>query len=81
MASARTEIPYRSQYASAELAGEIVAGRLALIDDPRWREAGAIDREEYVRWAVSAERHWGTVKLAVFPDDDTYFKMVSHPSR
>ncbi len=51
MAPARTEIPYRSQYASAELAGEIVAGRLALIDDPRWREAGAIDREEYVRWA------------------------------
>ena len=51
MAPARTEIPYRSQYASAALAGEIVAGRLALADDPRWREAGALDREEYVRWA------------------------------
>jgi len=51
VAPARTEIPYRSQYASAALAGEIVAGRLALADDPRWREAGALDREEYVRWA------------------------------
>jgi hypothetical protein len=51
VAPARTDIPYRSQYASPELAGEIVAGRLALVDDPRWREAGALDREEYVRWA------------------------------
>ncbi|MGA2006578.1 MAG: hypothetical protein ABSH27_03345, partial [Solirubrobacteraceae bacterium] len=51
MARARTEIPYRSQYASTELAGEFVSGRLALADDPRWRAAGALDREEYVRWA------------------------------
>jgi hypothetical protein len=51
VALARTEIPYRSQYASAGQAAEIVSGRLALIDDARWREAGALDREEYVRWA------------------------------
>jgi len=48
---ARTEIPYRSQYASPELASEFVAGRRALADDPRWRATGALDREEYVRWA------------------------------
>jgi hypothetical protein len=42
-------------------------------NQPKYSEPGT--------WAVSAERHWGTVKLAVFPDDDTYFKMVSHPSR
>ena len=51
MALARTEIPYRSQYASPELAGEIAAGRVTLEQDPRWREAGARDRQEYVRWA------------------------------
>ncbi len=51
MALARNEIPYRSQYASPELVSEFIAGRLAIADDPLWREAGALDREEYVRWA------------------------------
>jgi hypothetical protein len=51
VALARTEIPYRSQYASPELVAEFVAGRLPLADDPRWQESGALDREEYVRWA------------------------------
>ena len=51
VALARTEIPYRSQYASPELAGEIGRGVVTLEQDPRWREAGARDREEYVRWA------------------------------
>ncbi len=27
-------------------------------------------------WSVSAENHWGTVVLAVFPDADINFKMV-----
>jgi hypothetical protein len=51
VALARTEIPYRSQYASPELASEFIAGRLALAADPSWRAAGALDREDYVRWA------------------------------
>jgi hypothetical protein len=51
VALARTEIPYRSQYASPELAGEILAGRTAIEEDPRWREAGATSLQEYVRWA------------------------------
>jgi hypothetical protein len=53
MASTRSNIPYRSQYASPELIGEMVAGRVAVAEDPRWRETGAADREEYVRWARS----------------------------
>lgn len=32
-------------------------------------------------WAVSAEHHWGTITLTIFPDADIYFKMVSHPPR
>jgi hypothetical protein len=51
MALPRTEIPYRSQYASPELAAQLAAGRIALEQDPRWREAGAGDPAEYVRWA------------------------------
>ena len=49
----RSTIPYRSQYASPELIGEIAAGRIAVAEDPRWRESGAGDLEEYVRWARS----------------------------
>jgi hypothetical protein len=51
VALARTETPYRSQYASPELAGEILAGRIGIDEDPRWRETGAGSVEEYVRWA------------------------------
>ena len=48
MALARTEIPYRSQYASPEL---IASGAITLADDPRWQEAGAATPQEYARWA------------------------------
>jgi hypothetical protein len=53
VALARIEIPYRSQYASPELVGEIVAGQLALGEDPGWARSGALDRTEYIRWARS----------------------------
>jgi len=48
---ARTEIPYRSQYASPGLADAVAGGTVALVDDPRWRQAGAATPEEYARWA------------------------------
>jgi hypothetical protein len=53
MAVDRSTIPYRSQYASPELIGAIAAGRIAVAEDPRWRESGAGDLEQYVRWARS----------------------------
>ena len=51
MAATRTQIPYRSQYASPALAGELQSGRRAYEDDPRWREFGARTPAEYRRWA------------------------------
>jgi hypothetical protein len=51
VAAARTQIPYRSQYASPDLAGELQSGRLAYEDDPRWSEFGARTPQEYRRWA------------------------------
>jgi hypothetical protein len=48
---ARSEIPYRSQYASPELAGELQSGRIAFEEDPRWHEFGADSPGEYRRWA------------------------------
>jgi hypothetical protein len=49
--SSRVEIPYRSQYASPELAAELQTGAVAFEDDPRWREFGAATPAEYRRWA------------------------------
>ena len=40
---------------------------------PRYTEPGY--------WSVSAENHWGTVVLAVFPDADINFKMVKRLPR
>jgi hypothetical protein len=51
VAAARTQIPYRSQFASPELAGELQSGRLAYEEDPRWSDFGAGTPEEYRRWA------------------------------
>ncbi|HLW95762.1 MAG TPA: hypothetical protein VKS25_10315 [Solirubrobacteraceae bacterium] len=51
MTATRAQIPYRSQYASPELAAELQSGRLAYEDDPRWREFGADTPAEYRRWA------------------------------
>ena len=48
---ARSEIPYRSQYASPELAGELQSGAVAFEEDPRWSEFGAESPGEYRRWA------------------------------
>jgi hypothetical protein len=48
---ARSEIPYRSQYASPELAGELQSGTMAFEEDPRWREFGVEHPGEYRRWA------------------------------
>ncbi|HXR14508.1 MAG TPA: hypothetical protein VN740_07585 [Solirubrobacteraceae bacterium] len=48
---ARTDIPYRSQYASPELAGELQSAAIAFEDDPRWQEFGASSPREYRRWA------------------------------
>lgn len=44
-------IPYQSQFATAELAGPILEGRLAPAEDPRWREFGFATPEEYGFWA------------------------------
>src|ERR1700685_3617744 len=51
VSSSRAEIPYRSQYASPELASELQSGALAFEDDPRWLEFGAASPAEYRRWA------------------------------
>ncbi|HEY1774996.1 MAG TPA: hypothetical protein VGG41_02445 [Solirubrobacteraceae bacterium] len=46
-----SSIPYRSQYASPQLAAELQSGAVAFEDDPRWREFGAATPAEYRRWA------------------------------
>jgi hypothetical protein len=48
---ARTDTPYRSQYASPELAAELQSAAIAFEDDPRWQEFGASSPREYMRWA------------------------------
>ncbi len=44
-------VPYFCQWESAHLAGQIIRKELDLADDPAWRNSGARDIDEYVRWA------------------------------
>ena len=37
-------------------------------DQPKYTEPG--------HWTVSPERHWGTIILSIFPDDDVNFRMT-----
>ncbi|MFD8795342.1 C39 family peptidase [Streptomyces vinaceus] len=60
-------VPYHSQWESADLVPEFIAGRSA-VTDPLWRESGANTAEEYAFWAPRmcgvaclrmALAHWG----------------------
>lgn len=44
-------IPYYSQWESCERAADILAGHLALAEDPNWHRSGARSPQEYARWA------------------------------
>lgn len=61
-------VPYYSQWESAALVPEFVAGTKAAVDDPLWQKSGADTAEEYAFWApricgVACLRmaldHWG----------------------
>ena len=41
-------VPYECQWASPELAAELIAGRMTLAQDENWARR---DRAEYVEWA------------------------------
>ena len=44
-------VPYVCQWATPELAADLIAGRLTLADDANWALSGAHDRAEYIEWA------------------------------
>lgn len=50
-ASAEINVPYYSQFMSANLAEDYIQGRTSLRADPNWRQSGADNPEEYERWA------------------------------
>jgi hypothetical protein len=51
-------VPYFSQFESAHLVAEFVAGTLSAAKDPKWADSGAVSPEEYEFWA------WRTCGLA-----------------
>ncbi len=48
---AHSRVPYFCQWATPELAADLIAGRVSLADDVNWMESGALDRGEYCEWA------------------------------
>ncbi|CAI0852797.1 MULTISPECIES: hypothetical protein [Serratia] len=44
-------VPYVCQWATPELAADLIAGRATLADDANWARSGARDRAEYIEWA------------------------------
>ncbi len=49
--SIRHEVPYHSQWESAELVPDLLAGRVKAEDDPFWYRSGACSAEEYAFWS------------------------------
>ncbi len=45
------QVPDFSQWESADLAPERVAGTATLREDPLWRASGAVTQDEYIEWA------------------------------
>ncbi|MBN8928531.1 MAG: hypothetical protein BGO51_21330 [Rhodospirillales bacterium 69-11] len=47
------QVPYFSQWESPDLTSAVIAeGEAALRRDPRWRDSGATDLDEYATWAL-----------------------------
>ncbi|HCV64729.1 MAG TPA: hypothetical protein DGZ94_05680 [Serratia sp.] len=46
-----SSVPYVCQWATPELAADLIAGRVTLADDVNWARSGARDRAEYIEWA------------------------------
>ncbi|MFS7187667.1 hypothetical protein AB6848_19580 [Serratia proteamaculans] len=46
-----SSVPYVCQWATPELAADLIAGRMTLADDVNWARSGARDRAEYIEWA------------------------------
>lgn len=46
-----SSVPYVCQWATPELASDLIAGRVTLADDVNWARSGARDRAEYIEWA------------------------------
>ncbi|MDD3182544.1 MAG: hypothetical protein PHD48_07065 [Alphaproteobacteria bacterium] len=44
-------VPSFCQWETADLALDIVTGRATPADDPLWASSGALDQQEYIRWA------------------------------
>lgn len=51
--SLRINLPYQPQWASGNLIGDIVQGKISASEDPYWHESGATTPEEYEYWAGS----------------------------
>jgi hypothetical protein len=45
-------VPWITQYASPSLIADMIYGRRARADDPRWRDSGAPDQETYAAWCA-----------------------------
>lgn len=45
------EVPYVCQWATPELAADLIAGRATLADDANWVQSGAASQAEYIEWA------------------------------
>ncbi|KOG23320.1 C39 family peptidase [Streptomyces viridochromogenes] len=49
--SVRHDVPYYSQWESAELVPELLSGRVKAEEDPFWRRSGADTAEDYAFWS------------------------------
>ncbi|MFE5912841.1 C39 family peptidase [Streptomyces wedmorensis] len=49
--SVRHDVPYYSQWESADLVPDLLSGRTKAEDDPSWRTSGADTAEEYAFWS------------------------------
>ncbi|WON78803.1 hypothetical protein [Serratia sp. UGAL515B_01] len=48
---AQSTVPYFCQWATPELAADLITGRTVLADDANWADSGAADLTEYCEWA------------------------------
>ncbi len=66
------DVPYCSQFASAELVEGIVTEKMSARDDPRWKSSGAetLDEYEMYSWQICGMACLKMILGALFPDGE-----------
>lgn len=69
------KIPYFSQWESTELVDRLLSKKISAVDDPKWRQSGAVSKHEYLHWSWNS-CGMACLKMVLADEFSKKFKIV-----